>query len=229
VSSNAITPKSVLEASRAFFREHELGQLARLLPNPVNLVEPGAGRFYQASAEGFDSAFLFPSVGDQRMHFEEILKRTAVAPAFGLGKTDQYTHPLIADVRSLQTCEVRNRPLRPYVLLYRSGGLPRETRDKSAGDVQTFFASMRWNGLTIPEYLILQRLLCEKNRDHRYDLYSPDVSRSQWMWLLDSKPPSGVVMAYWNPARSRIEIGMSNDDAANARRGAQPTIVIETG
>jgi len=229
VSSTAITPKAVLEASRAFLREHELGQLARVLPNPVSLVEPGAGRFYQAAAEGFDGAFLFPSVGDQRMHFEEILKRTAMAPAFGLGKADQYTQPLIGDVRALQTCEVRNRPLKPYILLYRSGGLPRETRDKRAGDVATFFASMRWNGLTITEYLILQRLLCEKNRDHRYDLYSPDVSRSQWMWLLDSKPPTGVVMAYWNPARSRVELGMSNDDAANARRGAQPTIVIETG
>jgi hypothetical protein len=229
VSSTAITPKSVLEASRAFLREHELGQLARVIPSPVSLVEPGAGRFYQAAAEGFDGAFLFPSVGDQRMHFEEILKRTAVAPAFGLGKADQYTQPLIGDVRALQTCEVRNRPLKPYILLYRTAGMPRETRDKRAGDVQTFFASMRWNGLTITEYLILQRLLCEKNRDHRYDLYSPDVSRSQWMWLLDSKPPTGVVMAYWNPARSRIELGMSSDDAANARRGAQPTIVIETG
>ena len=227
MSTAAITPKSVLDASRAFFREHELGQLARLLPDPLNLPEPGAGRVYQAAAEGFDSAFLFPSPGSQRMHFDEILKRTAVAPAFGLSKADQYTQPAIVDIRALQTCEVRNRPLGAYVLFYRSGPLPRETRDKKAADVQAFFGSMRWNGFTVTEYLILQRLLCEKNRDHRFDLYSPDVARSQWMWLLDSKPPSGVVMAYWNPVRSRLEIGVSKDDAANARRGAQPTIVIE--
>jgi hypothetical protein len=228
VSSTALTPKSVLDASRAFLREHELGQLAKLLPDPVNLREPGAGRFYQAAAEGFDGAFVFPSVGAQRTHFDEILKRTAASPVFGLSKTDQYTQPAIVDMRALQTCDVRNRPLGPYVLFYRTGPLPRETRDKRAADVQSFFASMRWNGLTIPEYLILQRILCEKNRDHRYDLYSPDVARSQWMWLLDSKPPTGVVMAYWNPVRFRLEVGVSKDDAANARRGAQPTIIIET-
>jgi hypothetical protein len=88
---------------------------------------------------------------------------------------------------------------------------------------------MGWNGLTTPEYLILQRVLCEKHQDHRFDLYSPDVVRSQWMWLLDSKTPSGVIMAYWNPVRSRIEIGVSKEDSANARRGAQPSIVIEAG
>jgi len=229
MSAVAVSSKSVLEVSRAFFRTHELGQLAKLLPDPVALSEPGAARFAHAAAEGFDSAFLFPSVGAQRAQFNEILKQTAVSPVFGLGKADQYTEPMIADVWSLRTANVRDRPSAPYILFYRSGPLPRETRDKKAADVQVFFGSMGWHGLTIPEYLILQRVLCEKHRDHRFDLYSPDVARSQWMWLLDSRPPSGVVMAYWNPVRSRIEIGVRKEDAANARRGAQPTILIEAG
>jgi hypothetical protein len=228
MSAAAITPKSVLDASRAFLRTHELGQLAKLLPDPVNLREPGAGRFYQAAAEGFDSAFLFPSAGAQRTHFDEILKQTAITPVFGLDKSDQYTQPVIADVQSLRIADPLNRPFGPYVLFYRSGPLPRETRDKKASDSRVFFRSMAWNGLTIPEYMILQRILCEKNRDHRFDVYSPDVARSQWMWLLDSKTESGVIMAFWNPVRSRIEIGVSKEDAANARRGAQPSIVIET-
>jgi len=227
VSSSALTPKSVLDASRAFFRTHELGQLAKLLPDPVNLREPSAGRFYQAASEGFDSAFLFPSPGTQRLHFDEILKQTGFTPVFGLGKADQYTHPMIVDPQSLRLAEARSRPVGSYILFYRSGPLPRETRDKKAADSEVFFRSMKWNGMTIPEYLIIQRLLCEKNKDHRYDLYSPDVARSQWTWLLDSRTTTGIVMAFWNPVRSRIEIGVSKEDAANARRGAQPTIVIE--
>jgi hypothetical protein len=45
--------------------------------------------------------------------------------------------------------------------------------------------------------------------------------------LLDSKTTTGNVMAFLNPVRCRIEIGVSKEDAANARRGAQPTIVID--
>ncbi|MGH9317004.1 MAG: hypothetical protein ACRD1P_07855 [Thermoanaerobaculia bacterium] len=135
--------------------------------------------------------------------------------------------PLTAELRTLKTAGIRNRPSGPYLLLYRPGPFPRETRDKKAGELDRLFESLGWRGLSIPEYLILQRVLCEKHSDHRFDLYARDVACSQWMWLLDSRLRTGVGMAFWNPRGCRVELGVSDDEVTNARRGAHPTVVIE--
>jgi hypothetical protein len=222
-------PKSALVASASFFRSHELVPLARELPATIDLSAEQQGRVEQALTEGFDSAFVFPSVSVQKIHFEAIVKQLATAPAFGLPKNEQYTAPSVPDLWTLKTSPARNRPAGPYVLMYRTTPFPRETREKSAPDLDRLFGAMGWNGLTVPEYLVLQRLLCEKNGDHRFDLYAPDTSRSQWQWLLDTRLPTGVVMAYWNPKKYRIEIGAAPEGVNSARRGAHPTVIVPVG
>lgn len=221
--------KATLEGSRSFFRAHELGLLARELPGSITLTETAQKRVERALAEGFDGAFVFPPVSVQKVHFEEILKQTAASPVFGLPKSEQYTAPSIGDLWALKTAEARNRPLGPYLLLYKTAPFPRETRDKKAPELDRLFDSLGWQGLTVPEYLVLQRLLCEKNKDHRFDLYNQDARRSQWMWLLDSRLSSGVVMAYWNPSGCRVEIGPCKEELKNERRGAHPTVLVTIG
>lgn len=224
-----IDPKSALAASASFLRGHELLALARELPASIALSGEQQDRFEKALAEGFDSAFVFPSVSVQKVHFEAMVKHLAGAPAFGLARSEQYETPWVPDLWALKTSPASNRPMGPYILLYRTSPFPRETRDKSAPDLDRIFRSRDWNGLSVPEYLVIQRLLVEKNGNHRFDLYIPDATRSQWQWLLDSRLPSGVVMAFWNPKKSRVEIGVAPEAVNSARRGAHATVVIPVG
>jgi len=225
----AVDVRSVLAASSAFFRSHELHSLARELPAELTLSGDGQNRSEQARSEGFDSTFVFPSVAAQKIHFEAIVMQLANAPAFGLSKKEQYTQAAIPDVRTLKTTPSSNRPAGCYVLFYRTSPFPRETREKSAPDVDRLFSALGWTGLTVSEYLVLQRLLAEKNGDHRFDLYAPDSARSQWQWLLDTRLPSGAVTAFWNPQACRLEIGPAPDGGSTARRGAHPTVVVPVG
>ncbi len=219
-------PKTSLAASAAFFRSHELVALAKELPPAIDLGPERQSRFDQALGEGFDAAFVFPPMAAQKIHFDAMVKQLAIAPAFGLSRSEQYSASSLPELWNLKTAPSRNRPAGAYLLMYRTSPFPRETREKSPPDLDKLFAAMGWNGLTVPEYLVLQRLLCEANGDHRFDLYAPDAARSQWQWLLDTRLPSGVVMAFWNPRVGRLEIGPAPAGANTARRGAHPTIVI---
>jgi hypothetical protein len=227
--SIAVNARSVLAASSAFLRSHELAPLAKELPAELTLSGEAQTRSEQALSEGFDSAFVFPSVAAQKIHFDAMIKQLGTAPAFGLSKKEQYTPPAIPEMRTLKTTPARSRPTGCYVLFYRKSPFPRETREKSASDVDRLFSSLGWTGLTVPEYLVLQRLLAEKNGDHRFDLYAPDSARSQWQWLLDTRLPSGAVMAFWNPQACRLEIGAAPAEVSTARRGAHPTVVVPVG
>jgi len=224
-----IDPKSALAASASFLRGHELLALARELPASIDLPPEQRDRFEKALAEGFDSAFVFPSTAVQKVHFEAMVKQLAGAPAFGLPKSEQYEAPWVPDLWALKTSPARNRPMGPYILLYRTTSFPRETRDRSAPDLDRLFAPKDWNGLAVPEYLVIQRILVEKNGNHRFDIYIADATRSQWQWLLDSRLPSGVVMAFWNPKKCRVEISVAPEAVNSARRGAHPTVVIPVG
>jgi hypothetical protein len=225
----ALNARTLLAASSAFFRSHELHPLAKELPGELTLSGEGQARSEQALSEGFDSAFVFPSVAAQKIHFDAMVKQLATAPAFGLSKREQYTPPAIPELRTLKTTPARNRPTGCYVLFYRTSPFPRETREKSAPDVDKLFSALGWTGLTVSEYMVLQRLLAEKNGDHRFDLYAPDSERSQWQWLLDTRLPSGAVMAFWNPQGCRLEIGPAPAEVSTARRGAHPTVVVPLG
>ncbi len=221
-------PRSALAESAAFLRGHELVALAKELPAAAILSPENQGRFDQLLSEGFDAALVFPPVAAQKIHFDALVKQLAAAPAFGLGKSEQYTAPSLPDLWNLKTAPARNRPPGPYILMYRTTPFPRETREKSPPDLDKLFSAMGWSGLTVPEYLVLQRLLCEKNGDHRFDLYAPDAARSQWQWLLDTRLPSGVVMAFWNPKVCRLEIGPAPPGVNTARRGAHPAVILPT-
>src|SRR5713226_1579370 len=103
-------PKSALAASATFFRSHELFALGKELPGEMTMTADSQSRFAQAFTEGFDSAFVFPPVTAQKVHFEAIVKQLATAPAFGLSKKEQYTTASIPDLWTLKTTPARNRP-----------------------------------------------------------------------------------------------------------------------
>lgn len=224
--TTAIDLKAALAASVSFFRGHELGALARELPSSIELSAEQRSRVDQAGSEGFDASFAFPSVATQKFHFDAMVKQLATAPVFGLPKSEQYTPLAAPDIWNLKMAPARNRPAGPYLLMYHAAPFPDETRGKDVPELDRLFARKGWNGLTLSEYLVLQRLFCEENRDHHFDVYAPDAARSQWQWLLDTRLPNGVVIAFWNPKICRLEIGVATQGPGNTRRGAHPTVIV---
>jgi hypothetical protein len=225
-STNACLKKA-LAVSQTFFNEHNLGMLADELPSAAQFAKDAEMKLEIARKSGLEIAFVFPPLALQKAHMADLIQRLAAAPANGAAEEQQFSEPWVQDLKGLQEAETRSRPLGPYLLMYRRGPFPDETRNLTAVQLDKLFARNGWTSLTAPEYLVLQRLAFEENGDHRFDNYVSNVVPSQWMWLLDSRVAKGVVMAYWNSGKHRIEIGWCKENNKNQRRGAHPTMVVE--
>jgi hypothetical protein len=79
-------------------------------------------------------------------------------------------------------------------------------------------------GLTIGEYLVVQRAMFERHGDHRFDDYVGDPSG--WMWLADSMVGERTAMAYWYGPKRRIEVTACKTGSKNVRKGARRARVI---
>ena len=214
---------AVLDTSRAFYREHGLAAWADALPDAAQLPPDLGGRLRLAAERGFTEGVAFPAPSVQAASLPGLIEAMAARTAPGVPQEEQYAEPYASALDGMQP---RNRPDGPYILLYSAGPFPPETRNKSIPQLDRLFAERGWDALTVPEYLVLQRLALLRNGDHSFDLYTGDSERSQWMWLLDTRLPGGCVQGYWNPGKRRVELGACKAGSKNERRGAHPTLVV---
>ena len=113
---------------------------------------------------------------------------------------DQYGAPYLSD--QAKASQVRSRPPKAYLAMYQSSPVPPETKGKKIPELEALFQQKKWNGMTLPEYLVLQRREFEQNKSHSFDAYDDSAARSQWTFLLDSVLVSGVVSAIWDTGES---------------------------
>ncbi len=196
--------EAVLKESVGFYTNHDLKDFLRELPKEVRLSPQSEARLREALREGFDSAMLLPSTDLQKGGVNKLLTELADKQLPGLQDTEQYSQAhYMYEPDVTKNATSRNRPTRKaYLLLYQSGPLPEETMGKKPEDLDKLFAQKKWNGLTLEEYLMLQRKELEARKDHSFDAYDDDAKKSKWTWLLDSRVPQGVVHAVWDPGRS---------------------------
>ena len=126
----------------------------------------------------------------------------------------------------------QNRPLlKAYLLLYQSGAIPEETKGKTFPEAEQeldkLFGKDKWNGLTLEEYLILQRQECEERQDHEFDAWSDDPNKSQCTRLLDSRVHFSCVDASWNPREHLVNVNWSVSGNSSSYIGARPAVVVE--
>jgi hypothetical protein len=218
--------EAVLRESAGFYAAHDLKDFLKELPKEVKLTAASEGQLREAMREGFDKAMLLPKTEVQSANIETIVSETATKEIPNLQPNEQYTTPSFES--GTKTSQTRNRPKRKvYLLLYQSSPIPDETKGKSPDQLDPLFAQKKWNGLTLSEYMLLQRKEAEAAKDHRFDAYSDDAKKSQWTWLLDSRVPGGVVHARWNPGYRRVRVGWLEPGFSNARLGARPAVVVE--
>lgn len=221
--------EAVLKESVGFYAAHDLKDFLKELPKEVKLSAASESRLREALREGFDKAMLLPSTELQKGNINKLLTELADKQLPGLQDAEQYSraHSMYEpDVTKNAT--TRGRPARKaYLLLYQSEPLPEETMGKTPNDLDQLFAQKKWNGLTLEEYLILQRKEAEASKDHRFDAHSDDAKKSQWTWLLDSRVPEGVVYAYWYPGDRQVRVFWFGLGFSNPKLGARPAVVVE--
>lgn len=226
-----------LEASRQWYAEHHLNEFA--LPATVELSPEARAQIVEASREGYDSVMIMPTTELQQKNIQKIIEETVAKPAEGLSKYDQYSGPAYVkghiDQQNLELATISNRPPhKAYIILYKKSGNDEETRDKSAAEYRNIFEQknqkyakegkqIQVTGWTGPEYLLVQRRECEKNKNHQWDehvFFRPE----QWSLLLDSPLPSGWLSGTWVNGVVTVE-----KRGNEFKYGAKSAIIIELG
>ena len=162
----------------------------------------------------------------QVANIERIVTQTVIKEIPNLSTSEQYTAPYFES--GTKTAQTRNRPKqKAYLLLYQSNPIPNETKGKSPNELDPLFTQKNWNGLTLEEYLILQRKETETNKDHRFDTYDDDQNKSQWTWLLDSRVSEGVGHAYWFPGSRQVRVSWYRPGFSSGGLGTRPAVVVE--
>jgi hypothetical protein len=186
---------------RRFYRDHDLLELAKGIPKSAMIPEESARLLPMAEREGFTAAFVFPRFRRQMEHLDRIIEAMARRPAAGIPDNQQYREPFIADTMAKEPNgkvlqrdnDLGPRQDGPYLYLYSPDPHP-SARGKTARQIGEYFQARGWQGLTTPEYLILQRYLCEKHRDHRFHDHGEAPER-HWMWLIDSMNEADCAIA----------------------------------
>ncbi len=214
------------QASAAFYKSHNLTEYLGGLPQEIKFSKDGEARIKEALKMGFDTALILPAADVQQKNVELLDTEMAAKALPGLSANDQYTAPYFED--NTKTAESLNRPAKAYLLLYQSGDIPQETKGQTPNQLRPLFKKNKWDGLTLPEYLVLQRVEAEKRKNHSFDAYSTSGAASNWTWLLDTNiTPSKVVYASWNPDNRRVRVGWGDSDASYSSLGARPVVVVE--
>lgn len=209
--------RKALSASRAFYRAHQLDEWRAALPD---------GRRPFPRPRGCDAAVVFPPVPVQRATMTLLLESVATRPVRGMAPEAQYAEPQVHDLHRLHTSDARNRPVGPYALAFRARPFADETRNCSARELDGWLARDGLSGLTVAEYLVLQRMAATGFGDHRFDNLLDGRWGPQWMWLLDTRMAGVCAAAGWNTATRSIELDWLDEPDADPRRGAHFTHVI---
>jgi hypothetical protein len=220
-----------LRASQKFYQTHALPEFANALPKEINLSPDQEVRLRETMKQGFDRAMILPAAKVQAKTGLSKLKTVLADKELpGLSEPDQYTASYLDKTIQNQSQTKEGKPKekrqKAYLLLYQSGSLPPETRGMKFGAAEEFFKEKGWDGLTLEEYYLLQRLEAEKNKDHSFDSWSNDPQKSQWTWLLDSRLPSGCVYARWYPEFRQVKAYWNGPGNSNSNLGARPAVVV---
>jgi hypothetical protein len=185
--------QQILKTSRIFYRDHQLPEWRANLPKRARVLGEEAV-LGEAAKSGFKSGFAFPPFAVQMAGLEQLIEATARKQAPGLPDNQQYTSELVlSDTWSkepngkiLQRMEdLGGRTEGPYFLLFS----PRPVANawgRTGKQIGELFQAKGWQGLTVPEYFVLQRYFSETYGDHRFYEEGEGPNPTHWLWLVDS-------------------------------------------
>jgi hypothetical protein len=213
---------AIVKTSRRFYKTHDLADWARAVPRsptPAGDVEP---LLEHALAHGFTTGFAFPPFDVQRRSFEKLVDACARQPSALLQDNQQYRPPFLSDNwsrepngRVLQRDTDFGERNASYVFLFTTRPLA-NCWGKTGKQIAEQFHAKGWHGLTVYEYLVLQRVFAENNGDHRF-FSEPEDPSSHWLWLIDSMNDTDCSVALGNARGINIQAtGNGNRDSKRA-------------
>ena len=184
--------EKILATSRRFYAQHHLAAWADALPTSLALGDTDGSTVSEAAKQGFTSALAFPPFEIQLASLERLIDETARKPA-SVPDNQQYREPFLADEWSktpngkvLQRLDdLGPREWGAYFYLFSPNPQPKAW-GLTGKQIREFFQAKDWIGLTVPEYLVLQRHYCELYGDHRFFETPEDDGGAHSMWLIDS-------------------------------------------
>jgi hypothetical protein len=218
----------ILDSSRRFYRQHHLGDWSDALPGDAAAADPRDPAI--AAKHDFTQAFAFPPFALQMETLERLIDEMARKPA-PVPDNQQYVEPFLADTwtktpngKVLQrTGDLGAREWGAYLLLFAPRPLA-QAWGRTGRQIAELLQAKGWCGLTVPEYLVLQRFLCEKHGDHRFFAEPEGDAGAHSLWLTDSMTDKDCAVA----VGSHRGINLQACSAANrdSRRAAVAGILI---
>lgn len=192
------TADEVVQASRTWWADHGLTFSATF----SQAVEPVALAVDQ-------SAFAFPAPEEQRAQREAIV---ALGSYGGVASVVDDLVPTAA-----------GRPDGPYLVIL-DNVIADWSRGLTAPALNRALREHNRTGLSVLEYLIVQRRSFEVLGDHRFDDYTG--SSCGWTWLPASTSGPLHAMAYYYDRTDHVEISACKSGSKNPRKGAYTTQVV---
>ncbi|MCX6781954.1 MAG: hypothetical protein NTW66_02450 [Candidatus Magasanikbacteria bacterium] len=231
----SINLESTLLNSKYLYAINNLTKFSDALPETITLSESSLARCREALEQGFDKAIFFPNLEVQleKVGITKLKQELADKPlpkgTFPDEKDnysrESYLQNPIAENHSL-TESAQAKRKNGYLLFYSSNPVPKETKNLTFPEAVQYLKDKNLDGLTLPEYYILQRKEAEINEDHSFDAYNDDADQSNSTWLIDSRAPGGCVRAVWNPDDRRVVVYWSGAGNQYSDLGARPAIVV---
>jgi hypothetical protein len=194
--------QQLLKSSRIFYRDHQLRSWRANLPKRAR-VDRMETVLTEAVKSGFTLGFAFPPFGVQMESLAQLIEETVYKQALGLADNQQHTAELVlSDTWSKEPNgkilqrrdDLGGREDGPYLLLFS----PRPVANawgRTGKQIGELFRAKDWQGLTVPEYFVLQRYFLEKYGDHRFYEETEDNNPAHWLWLVDSMNQTACTVA----------------------------------
>jgi hypothetical protein len=185
--------QQILKSSRIFYRDHHLQAWRDALPKKA-LVDQEEMVLEQIAKCGFTHGFAFPPFDVQMATVDQLIEETVRKQAPGLPDNQQYTSDLVlSDTWSKEpngkilqrTDDLSGRNAGPYFFLF-SPNPVRNAWGRTGKQIAELFHGKDWQGLSVPEYFVLQRYFCEQYGEHRFFEHPEDAGGAHWIWLIDS-------------------------------------------
>jgi hypothetical protein len=201
-----------------FYRDNGLDHWASQLSG-LTLPERPPG-------EGFQAVAVLPPLKLQRQD-TAVLLDTMTRPHRGLDAAQQYGGYWIQSIEALQECQMIDRPEGvAYAVWIQEGSFPEETTNQTCSKLVKGFAEKGWTGLTVHEFLVIQRRKAIENGDHRWSsYYATELHPAGHQWLPNARTGKKVFQGYWVQKGGQVQIGACATGSKKASRGAYPCVI----
>ncbi|MBP9863907.1 AAA family ATPase [Patescibacteria group bacterium] len=213
----------------AFYRIHDLDDLANELPVSIKLTPEQIDLLKQKAKEGYTRAILIPANAEQHL---QILKEKLTD---GYEKNPDGTpiKTYLADYddkkgvassfpNQIETTDPRRKGKAYLLLTNPNESLAPNTKSKSADELIAEFNAKGLSGLTLAEHLIEERKHFEETGKHLVD------GSKEWTWLLASRDAASRVLdARWHPGDHQVDVCSLPSGDRSPDLGARSSVVLE--